>query len=442
MRQTDPFAEAKRRLEAESKAEQFDLGELEKLPGGRLAENILYFARTLRAAGLPVGPGKTLAALEAVEAIGLLRRDDFYWTLHSVFVNRRDQQEIFDQAFHVFWRNPKFLERLRSLFLPEIALDGQEPEGRELSRRVAEALQSELPGQSESEGEEEEIEIDAALTYSDNEVLRHQDFEKMTAEEIARARDTIQRMRLPIMQVKTRRFRPTSGSGRADLRASLRAALRAGSDTIPLRFKRQRRRHPPLVILCDISGSMSRYSRMALHFMHAVTNDRDRVQSFVFGTRLSNITRYLRNADVDDALTACGEVVDDWSGGTRIGACLADFNRVWSRRVLGQGAVVLLITDGLDREGAEGLDAEMERLHKSCRRLIWLNPLLRYEGYEPKTMGAKAIMPHVDDFRSVHNLETLEQLTEVLGREPKRRHEGVGDWSVRQNRNNLAEQPT
>ncbi|WP_421709530.1 vWA domain-containing protein [Algihabitans sp.] len=441
MRQTDPFADAKRRLEAESKAEQFDLGELEKLPGGRLAENILYFARTLRAAGLPVGPGKTLAALEAVEAIGLLRRDDFYWTLHSVFVNRRDQQEIFDQAFHVFWRNPKFLERLRSLFLPDIALEGQEPEGRELSRRVAEALQSELPSQSESEGEEEEIEIDAALTYSDTEVLRHQDFEKMTAEEIAQARETIRRMRLPIMQVKTRRFRPTSGNGRADLRASLRAALRSGSDTIPLRFKRQRRRHPPLVILCDISGSMSRYSRMALHFMHAVTNDRDRVQSFVFGTRLSNITRYLRSADIDDALQACGEVVGDWSGGTRIGACLADFNRVWSRRVLGQGAVVLLITDGLDREGAEGLDAEMERLHKSCRRLIWLNPLLRYEGYEPKTMGAKAIMPHVDDFRSVHNLETLQQLTEVLSREPKRRHEGVGDWNARQNRASLAEAP-
>ncbi len=438
MPQTDPFAEAKRRLEARSKVDQLEAGHLADLPGGRLAENIMYFARTLRAAGLPVGPGKTLAAVEAVAAVGLLRRDDFYWTLHSVFVNRRDQQDLFDQAFHVFWRNPKFLERLRSLFLPETALDGAEPEGRELSRRVAEALRSELPSQSENEGEDEEIEIDAALTYSDSEVLRHQDFEKMTAEEIARARETVGRMRLPIMEVKTRRFRSSPGSGRADLRASLRAALRSGSDTIPLKFKRQRRRHPPLVILCDISGSMSRYSRMALHFMHAVTNDRDRVQSFVFGTRLSNVTRYLRNADVDEALQACGEVVDDWSGGTRIGACLADFNRIWSRRVLGQGAVVLLITDGLDREGAQGLDAEMERLHKSCRRLIWLNPLLRYEGYEPKTMGAKAIMPHVDDFRSVHNLETLQQLTEVLSREPKRRYEGVGQasgaWISRQDR--------
>lgn len=429
-RQADPFADAKRQLEARSKVQQLGAGDLAELPGGRLAENVMYFARTLRAAGLPVGPGKTLAALEAVEAVGLNRRDDFYWTLHSVFVNRRDQQEVFDQAFHVFWRNPKFLERLRSLFLPDLALEGEEPEGRELSRRVADALQKEKPAAGDDEQEEEKVEIDAVLTYSDKEVLREMDFESMTAEEIARAREAIRDMRLPIMEVKTRRFRPTGGGGRADLRATLRSALRQGSDTIPLKFKTQRRRHPPLVILCDISGSMSRYSRMALHFMHAVTNDRDRVHSFVFGTRLSNITRYLRNADVDAALAACGEVVDDWSGGTRIGACLTEFNRVWSRRVLGQGAVVLLITDGLDREGAKGLAAEMERLHKSCRRLIWLNPLLRYEGYEPKTMGARAIMPHVDDFRSVHNLESLEQLAEVLSREPKRRYEGISEQAA------------
>lgn len=429
-RQADPFAEAKQRLAAGSKVEQLDAGDLAELPGGRMAENVMFFARTLRAAGLPVGPGKTLAAIEAVQAVGLNRRDDFYWTLHSVFVNRRDQQDVFDQAFHVFWRNPKFLDRMRSLFLPDIAMEGEEPEGRELSRRVAEALQKEKPGQDSRDEEEEEVEIDAVLTYSDKEVLREMDFEKMTAEEIARARQAIRAMRLPIMEVKTRRYRPASGHGRADLRATLRAALRQGSDTIPLKFKRQRRRHPPLVILCDISGSMSRYSRMALHFMHAVTNDRDRVHSFVFGTRLSNITRYLRSSDVDEALKACVEVVDDWSGGTRIGACLTEFNRVWSRRVLGQGAVVLLITDGLDREGAKGLAGEMERLHKSCRRLIWLNPLLRYEGYEPKTMGARAIMPHVDDFRSVHNLESLEQLAEVLSREPKRRYEGISEQAA------------
>ncbi|MEX0924252.1 MAG: VWA domain-containing protein [Rhodovibrionaceae bacterium] len=395
---------------------------------GRLAENVMYFVRTLRAAGLPVGPGKLLDCLRAIQAVGLSRRDDFYWALHSVLVNRRDQQELFDQAFLVFWRNPRFLERIMRMMLPELQSEGPRPEdSKELSRRLAEAMKAEKPGESEGQ-EEEEVEIDAVMTWSDKEVLRDQDFEKMTAEEVARAKQIIKSMRLPIMRVKTRRFERSHAGARADLRATLRAALRSGSDTIPLKWKRQKRRHPPLVILCDISGSMSRYSRLVLHFMHAVTNDRDRVHSFVFGTRLSNVTRYLRNSDVDLALEKAGEVVDDWAGGTRIGACLSAFNRVWGRRVLGQGAVVLLITDGLDREGAEGLPKEMDRLHRSCRRLIWLNPLLRYDAYAPKSTGAKAILPHVDEFRPVHSLSSLQDLAEILGKEPPRRRRAAAKW--------------
>ncbi len=208
----------------------------------------------------------------------------------------------------------------------------------------------------------------------------------------------------------------------------MRAALRSGHDVIPLKWKKRRRRHPPLVILCDISGSMSRYSRMLLHFLHAVTNDRDRVHSFLFGTRLTNVTRYLRYKDVDVAVEKVAANVVDWSGGTRIGACLRDFNGAWSRRVLGQGAVVLLISDGLDRDNAQGLEREVERLHKSCRRLIWLNPLLRYEGYEPRSLGARAIMPHVDEFRPVHNLNSLAQLSDVLSRPVARRQERPSEW--------------
>ena len=395
---------------------------------GRLAENVMYFVRTLRAAGLPVGPGKLLDCLNAIQTVGLERRDDFYWALHSILVNRRDQQELFDQAFHVFWRNPRFLERIMRMMLPE--LQGEAPsseDSRELSRRLAEAMKQENPGEGEGE-EKEEIEIDAVMTWSDKEVLRDQDFEKMTAEEVARAKQIIKSMQLPIMRVKTRRFERSHAGARADLRATLRAALRSGSDTIPLKWKRRKRRHPPLVILCDISGSMSRYSRLVLHFMHAITNDRDRAHSFVFGTRLSNVTRYLRNSDVDLALEKAGEVVDDWAGGPRIGACLNEFNRVWGRRVLGQGAVVLLITDGLDREGAEGLTEEMDRLHRSCRRLIWLNPLLRYDAYAPKSTGAKAILPHVDEFRPVHSLNSLQDLADVLGKEPARRRRAAAEW--------------
>ena len=402
------------------------------LPAGRLAENIMHFGRTLRAAGLPVGPGKVLTAIRAAEAVGVRRRDDFYWALHAVFVNRRDQQDLFDQAFHVFWRNPQILEKLMSMLLPDVRpMPGSKSdEDMALSRRLADVLRPQRPGGEEPahEREEDEIEFDAALTFSPKEVLQTIDFEKMTAAEIARAKDAIAAMRLPILQVPTRRFRPNLTGRRADLRATMRAALRSGSDTIPLRWKSRRRRHPPLVVICDISGSMSRYSRMLLHFMHAITNDRDRVHTFLFGTRLTNITRYLRQKDVDVALETVSQAVEDWSGGTRIGVCLHDFNVHWSRRVLGQGAVVLFISDGLDRDNAEGLAAEIERLHKSCRWLIWLNPLLRYDGYEPKSMGAQAIMPHVDDFRTVHNLDSLGQLTQVLSRPVARRQEGVSAW--------------
>jgi uncharacterized protein with von Willebrand factor type A (vWA) domain len=263
--------------------------------------------------------------------------------------------------------------------------------------------------------DEEEVEIDAAMTFSDREMLQEMDFEKMTNAELAETKRAIASLHLPIMEVPTRRFGADSRGRRVDMRATLRASLR-NVGAIPLKLKSPKYRHPPLVILCDISGSMSRYSRMALHFVHAITNDRDRVSTVLFGTRLTNITRDLRARDVDVALDRVGSHVKDWSGGTRIGHCLHDFNVKWARRVLGQGAVVLLITDGLDREGVEGLEDEMVRLQKSCRRLIWLNPLLRYEAYRPQSQGAKAMIRHVDDFRPIHNLDSMQSLADALGK--------------------------
>ena len=401
---------------------------------GRLVENLMFFARTLRAAGLPIGPGRVIEALRAVEAVGIGKRDDFYWSLHSVFVNRQDQRPVFDQAFHVFWRNPKLLERMMAMLLPSLTPGAEEAErGEELSRRLAEALLAERgDGSGEAAPEEEEVEFEATMTYSDRELLRGIDFEKMSSEELTRAKRLVAQMQLPIMAVPTRRFLPNPHGRRIDMRATLRAQLRSGG--VPaLRRRNPRRRHPPLVIICDISGSMSRYSRIMLHFMHAVTNDRDRVHAFLFGTRLTNITRMLRHRDVDVAVDRVAETVQDWSGGTRIGICLAEFNAKWSRRVLGQGALVLFISDGLDRDSGEGLTREMERLHKSCRRIIWLNPLLRYDAYEPKSLGAKAIMPHIDDFRPIHNLASLADLTSVLARPGRRRMEGVSRWLAQQN---------
>jgi uncharacterized protein len=386
---------------------------------GRLLANLMHFARALRAAGLPVGPGKVIDAVEAVCTVGITDRRDFYWTLHAVFVNRPDQRLIFDQAFHVFWRNPDLLKKMMALVLPEMRVEMPEDRGAEMVRRLAEALHPNRDA-SEREPEEVETEIDAVMTFSDREQLRAMDFEKMSLEELARAKAAIARLRLPVEDVPTRRFKPDRHGARADLRATLRAALRSGG-LIELKRKSRRRRPPPLVVLCDISGSMSRYSRIFLHFMHTVTNDRDRVYTFVFGTRLTNITRYLRFRDVDLALDRVGEAVADWSGGTRIGHSIAEFNRLWSRRLLGQGAIVILITDGLDRDAGAGLAREMDRLHRSCRRLIWLNPLLRYEGFEPRSLGMRAMLPYVDEFRPVHNLQSLEELIEVLSAQATRR---------------------
>ncbi|MDR3515780.1 MAG: VWA domain-containing protein [Azospirillaceae bacterium] len=396
---------------------------------GRLAVNLAHFARALRAAGLPVGPGHILRAIEAAEAVGLDHRRDFYWALHAVFVNRRDQELLFDQVFHLFWRNPDLLKRMMALLLPELrtALKTPPPE---LARRVAEAMTPAASPNAAASAPEPppDLEIDATLTWSDQERLQRMDFDKMSTAEAAAAKAAMARLTLPLRQVMTRRFRPDAGGPRIDLRATLRRSLRQGGNLIDLARKRRRQQPPPLVILCDISGSMGRYSRMLLHFMHAITNDRQRVQTFLFGTRLTNITRHLRHRDVDLALAQVTAQVPDWSGGTRIGACLHDFNRLWARRVLGQGALLLLITDGLDREGGESLSVEMRRLHRSCRQLIWLNPLLRFDGFEPKSSGIKAILPHVDAFLPVHNLESLAALAQALNRPKRRRDDTMARW--------------
>ena len=395
---------------------------------GHLAENIMHFARVLRAAGLPIGPDRVIDAMRAVEVSGVARRDDFYWTLASVFLGRHEQFEVFDQAFHIFWRDPQLLERAMAMFLPTVFGRAEKEDELQPGNRVSDALYSGRKKEDRGENEQpEKVELDATLTFSPREVLQRADFETMTTEELAQAKAMIARLRLPIPDIRTRRHRPDPHGERVDLRATLRASLRSGAHSIPLKMRTPRFRHPPLVVLCDISGSMNRYSRMFLHFLHAITNDRDRVYTFVFGTRLTNVTRCLRHRDVDVAMEEIADLVADWSGGTRIGECLRQFNLRWSRRVLGQNAVTLLISDGLDRDIGEGLSEQMERLHKSCRKLIWLNPLLRYEGFEARPAGIRAMLPHVDEFLPAHNLQSLVDLAEVLSISPLARRDVDAD---------------
>jgi uncharacterized protein with von Willebrand factor type A (vWA) domain len=375
-----------------------------------LADNILYFARALRAAGMPVGPGSVLDALEAVKVARVGGRDDFYWTLHAVFVKRHEHSILFDQAFRIFFRRRGYIEKLIASMLPETASPATKPPPPG-AQRIQEAL---FAGEDKRGKDESEAELDARLTVSDREVLQRKDFAQMSAAEIAAAREAIARLTLPLDQVRTRRLAANRRGHIIDIRRTLRASMKAGGAVIDLKYLGPRVKEPPIVALLDISGSMSQYTRLFLHFLHSITDARKRVTTFLFGTRLTNVTRAIRQRDPDEALAACSLNVADWSGGTRIATSLHAFNKHWARRVLGQGAVVLLITDGLERDADDSLGSEMDRLHRACRRLIWLNPLLRFEGFEARAKGMRAMLPHVDELRSMHNLESMTDLVRAL----------------------------
>jgi len=391
----------------------------------KLGQNIIHFARALRKAGLPIGTGRVIDAIRAVEAAGFSEKRDFYWTLHACFVNRPEHRTVFAQVFRLYWRDPRYLEHMMAMMLPAIRGVQEDRPAQAAEKRAAESL---LDGANRDlsedvpEGPEEEtqIEIDASLTMSSEERLRSLDFEQMSTEEVAQAKRMLARLTLPVKPIPSRRGQPSLLGQKIDWRRTIRASMRQGGEMLDIARLTPRPRWPNLVVLCDISGSMSQYSRIILHFLHAVSNAKGagwaKVHAFTFGTRLTNITRHLNQRDVDAALAAAGAEAQDWEGGTRIGQCLHEFNRDWSRRVMGQGAVVLLITDGLDRDDPDALAREMERLHLSARRLIWLNPLLRWEGFAPKARGIAAMLPHVDSFRAGHSVASLEELAEVISR--------------------------
>ena len=365
----------------------------------------MHFARLLRRAGLPVGPAETIAAQDALTRIDLASKTQARTALRTAMIHRHEHQEVFDQAFALFWRDPSAAEQAAAMALLDAQKDKKPERAPPASRRVAEAFASkkDRPPQPKDEPPV----TDMTMTVSEQERLQQMDFEAMGAAEIAEAKREIRRLVLPLDLRRTRRLRPDQNGPVTDLRRTIRTSLRQGGEILTIARNRRITRPPPLVVLCDISGSMARYAQILLHFLHAVTNDRDRVSVFLFGTRLSNVTRQLRARDPEVAFQMVAHAVPDWSGGTRIGEAVASFNHLWAKRVLGQGAVVLLITDGLDRDGAHGLAENMDRLHRSCTRLVWLNPLLRWSGFEPKSQGIRAMLPHVDEFRPVHNLASL-----------------------------------
>ena len=390
---------------------------------GLLPANIMHFARLLRRAGLPVGPSDMLAAQAAAQLVDIGNRAQVRTALRATMVHRHEHQDLFEQAFRMFWRDPTAAATARAMDLLSGGKEQPPEKAPPGSRRLAEAMEPRRDPPPEAKREEK---IEAMLTVSERERLQTMDFEAMSADEIAQAKTEIKKLVLPLDLRRTRRRRPDPNGPHTDLRATIRNSMRHGGEICDIAATRKGERPPPLVVLCDISGSMNRYAQILLHFLHAVANDREHVHTFLFGTRLSNITRQLRHRDPEVAFQMVSHAVPDWSGGTRIGEAVEHFNRDWGRRVLGQGAVVLLVTDGLDRDGAKGLAENMDRLHRSCTRLVWLNPLLRWDGFQPKSQGIRAMLPHVDEFRPVHNLASLRDLVATLSRPLSRA--GMEKW--------------
>lgn len=382
--------------------------------GGKIAQNILHFARLLRAAGLPVGPQKVILATEAVMTAGLDNPKTIYWTMHSVFVSRPSERQIFNEAFQLIWRDPAYLQQLLSVMTPTAKGANAKPAD-PIARRLADSLF--LRRGDPAAREHDELQLDASGSASDAETFAEKDFEQMSAQELLTAKSVIADLALMTAKLRTRRFiRSDASRGRLDLRRMLRSSSQHGGEMAMPLYRKPLMRRPPLIVLCDISGSMDAYARLFLHFLYALMNARERVHCFLFGTRLTNITRELRDRDPDVALAKVSATVTDWSGGTRIGESLHRFNQDWARRVLGQNATVLVFTDGLDRSGGEGIANEARRLRASARRIIWLNPLLRYDQYEPIAAGARELERYVSDMRPCHNLKSLADLAVALAK--------------------------
>ena len=372
-----------------------------------LLENLLQFGRLLRALGLGVSSGRMLDAAQALQYAGVGRRGDFYHALRTLLVRRAEDLPVFDEAFRAFWRKPPGRRTTRDI----------RPMGKE--RRFGKP-RVEAPSLRADDGSAAGAEKPAASiaigTFSSRETLREKDFKEMTGEELEEAARLMDELRRPAGLRRSRRWR--SGGGEIDLRRLLRKSARGGAEGFDVPRRGRRLRPRPLVLLCDVSGSMERYSSILVRFAYVVSGGPARVETFLFATRLTRISHRLRQARLDSALGRLSSHAPDWSGGTRIGEALRSLNVDWARRALNRGPVVLLISDGWDRGDPQLLRREMARLQRSCRRLIWLNPLLGSPVYEPLTRGMQAALPYVDDFMPAHNLTSLGKLAAHLGALP------------------------
>ena len=384
--------------------------------------NVVRFAGSLRAAGLAAGPDKVPDAIRALDLAGVARREDVFWMWHAIFVSREQESDLFARIFHRFW-------------------SGEPADGSATQEPVVEAGATN-PGLPEGTREDGGRGPQAGEegTWSPAEALRTMDFADMDEDEMARARQVVAQMSIALAPLAGRRLRPSPSGRRIDLRAALQGGVRQPGGMITLPLVRRVDKPPGVVLLCDISGSMIDYARMLICFAHALsahgrkagtrrwTVGAMKVHTFTFGTRLTHVTRDLATPDAAAGLRAVAGRVEDWSGGTRIGECLGTFNRGWGRRLPGQGTIVILVTDGLDRDVGGNLGREVAMLRRSCRKLVWLNPLLRWREFRPRTWGIRTMLPHVDRFLPCHNLASLEGLAEILARPGRGSAEDMEGW--------------
>ena len=387
----------------------------------RLHNAITVFGRFLRQAGWHVGTGEIMSAIEASSKIDPSNRYDFRDSLKACFITNHKMIPLFDQLFDLYWRNPDKIEnvsdilrRLHRSRSNDAGLPTVKDQVKELYSKRVEGFKD-----KKDDKEVEEGEFDVFL-YSPQEILREKRFDAYTAEEYDEAKKFISQWTLEFGERKLRRLEKGRSPYRLNIRDTIRKNIFPTQDFIQLDWKDRKTKQRPLVVLTDISGSMDHYSRILLHFIYTVHSVNKWVEAFTFGTRLSRITHYLRKKDANDSLELINGSVKDWSGGTKIGETLETFNRIWARRVLSGGAIVLVISDGWDTGNIELLGKETDRLHRSCHRLVWLNPNLGYEDFKPLTQGLQAILPHVDDFLPIHNLNSLIDLVDILSSMDKR----------------------
>ena len=377
----------------------------------KLLENILRFIRLLRNSGIKIGNQSSIDTLNSIKILKIGNRNEFYWALHSNLIYRNEDTEIFDQCFHLFWQNPKILQQMFNLLLPQIGTQKAPTNNKKQLKRISDNIQKQ--NKDVNIEKKEEIIFDSQMSWSNKSALNTKDFEMMSLEEIHQAEKEIKKSLIKSKTQISRRWKKNDQSTKISTKYTIKKSVK-NNGIIHLAFKERIKKFRPVVILIDISGSMESYSRMMLFLSHILIQQYKDIEVFTFGTKLTRITNFLKNKDIDLSLDKVGKFVNDWAAGTKITSSIKDFNFNWSRRLLTQNQTLLLITDGLERDDSQNLDFEINRLSLFANNIIWLNPLLRYKKFEPKVNSIKTILRHVQKHVPIHNLNSIKNLVENI----------------------------